>query len=113
MPTLEVMKADPDDDEDDGFITDAELARLRVAVARLKALVNDPVALMRRAQGLLEGSAQALLSWPGALYLLRVGLVALAGSDVPGLPLDDLARWMVDQGWLDSPAQGSLAFLGF
>ena len=39
----------------------ADLDRLTLAVARLKRLVNDPVALLERAGALLEGRALPIL----------------------------------------------------
>lgn len=59
----------------------AQVHRLALAVARVRALLNDPTALMRRATELLEGTARPLLV---------VALVALsafrmtAGPATPG-----------------------------
>jgi len=43
-----------------------QVNRLAVAVARVRALLNDPTALMRRATELMEGKAKPLLAWMGS-----------------------------------------------
>jgi hypothetical protein len=48
----------PDDDPDEP--TPEELQRLALAVAKLRALVDNPVALIQRAAALLEGEAERL-----------------------------------------------------
>lgn len=48
----------PDDDPDD--ISREDLERLSVAAAKLRALVDNPIALMQRARELLEGTAEPL-----------------------------------------------------
>jgi hypothetical protein len=48
-------------DEDPEEITAEDRERLATAVAKLRALVDNPIALMERATALLEGTAEALL----------------------------------------------------
>jgi hypothetical protein len=57
MPEFHVVTMDDKEDE----ITPADLERLTVAVAGLRGLVNDPVALIERARALLEGEALRLI----------------------------------------------------
>jgi hypothetical protein len=49
----------PDDDSDE--ITPDDLERLSLAAAKLRALVDNPIALIERARELLEGTADRLL----------------------------------------------------
>jgi hypothetical protein len=42
-------------------ITVEDLERLSLVVAKLRALVDNPIALIQRAQALLEGTAERLL----------------------------------------------------
>jgi len=48
----------PDDDPDE--ITPEDLERLSVEAAKLRALVDNPIALIERARELLEGTAEPL-----------------------------------------------------
>jgi hypothetical protein len=48
----------PDESDE---ITPADVERLTVAVAGLRGLVNDPIALIERARALLEGEAPRLI----------------------------------------------------
>jgi hypothetical protein len=48
----------PDDDPDE--IAPDDLERLKVAAAKLLALLDNPVALIERARKLLEGTAEPL-----------------------------------------------------
>jgi len=56
MTRLRVLNADDDPDE----ITPDDLERLRHAAAKLRELVDSPIALMERARELLEGTAEPL-----------------------------------------------------
>jgi hypothetical protein len=52
----------PDDEPDE--ITPEDLDRLGAAVAKLRPLVDSPIALIERAQALLEGTAQRIFRDP-------------------------------------------------
>jgi len=56
MTRLRVLH--PDDDPDE--ITPEDLGRLSVAASKLRALVDNPIALIERARELLEGTAEPL-----------------------------------------------------
>jgi hypothetical protein len=67
-----------------------DLERIRVGVQALRALLDDPIALIDRAKRLLEGTAPKLFT----LFVnLALSVDALAALDIPG-PFDDWARLM-------------------
>ena len=72
-----------------------DLDTFEARIDELKALLNDPVALLTRAKELLEGVARPILALgPGAIVPLRfVASIALLvlSPDLPGT-LDDAAR---------------------
>jgi hypothetical protein len=61
MNRLRIVRPDEDPDE----ITPEDRERLATAVAKLRALVDNPIALMERATALLNGTAGRIEGLPG------------------------------------------------
>jgi hypothetical protein len=56
MQRLHIVTVDDIDDD----LTPDDIERLEAGMARLRRLVDDPLALMERAQALIEGTAERL-----------------------------------------------------
>jgi len=83
-----------DDLYDEEPVELADIPALRIAVRELKRLVNDPIALLDRAKGLLEGTAPRLLAIVSPVLLIAS---ALGGTDWPGSWDDALRGYLLSR----------------